>query len=148
MNGDKEVPVLIVAEQRLPRPYCLLALDGAYLTPEMLSAAEEQCLRLTNRVDILLVNSPKAPTSLLHRLLIRLEDAGIHYRLTSVTGDLTEQMTRHLRRFLGITLVMVTALPVLGTDWNVKVADLRYRGFSLTTLASPGDPGRLFSNTY
>ena len=117
----------------------LLALDGNNLTPEVLSAAVIHCRRLADRVDILLVNSPKAPTSLLHRLLVGLEQAGIDYRLTSVNGELGEQITHYLRRSTPIPLIMVAALPSLGRSWNVTVADLRYRGYRFSILSGPKD---------
>ena len=133
---------------RLPRPLAqgvqakirsLLALDGGNLTPEVLSAAMNHCRRLADRVDILLVNAPKEPTSLLHRLLVGLEQAGIDYRLTATRGELGDEITRYLRRSVQIPLIMVAALPSLGTAWNVTVADLRYRGYRFSLLGGPTD---------
>ena len=116
----------------------LLALDGAHLTPEVLSAAESRCLQVADRVDILLVNPLKEPTALLHGLLEHLEWAGVDYRLTSASGNLGDQVASYLRRFLGITVIMVATLPALGTDWDMRVADLRFQGYHFSTFIGQG----------
>lgn len=113
----------------------LLVLDGQNLSPELLKVAENKCVEVADRVDILLVNPQKPPASVLCELLIHLEQAGIDYRLTSATGRLSDQMVQYVRRFLGITLIMVAALQTLGADWQVDVADLRHQGYRFMTLA-------------
>jgi hypothetical protein len=110
--------------------HCLLALDGSQLAPEILLAAEASCIRMADRVDILLVNSPAMPISILHTLLIGLEQAGIDYRLSSAVGEMGEQITRHLRRFLGIKQVLVTSLS------GLELAGARLRPTSLSGLAA------------
>jgi len=99
-----------------------------------LSEAENTCLQVADRVDILLVNAPKPPASMLSSLLIRLEESGIDYRLTSVTGRLADQVSQYLRTFAGITSIIVSTLPALGETWRTRVADLRYRGYRLLPL--------------
>lgn len=118
----------------------LIALDGAKLTPALLNAALAKCARLANRVDILLVNSTKAPTYALHNLLIGLEREGIDYRLASGNGALGDELTSYVRRFLGISLIMVTTLPALGADWEDKVANLRDQGYRITPLIEQSSP--------
>ncbi len=122
------------------RQRSLIALDGSKLNPTLLNAALEQCAKLASRVDILLINSSKAPTYVLHKLLIGLERQGIDYRLTSGNGTLGDELTSHLRRFLGISLIMVTTLPALGVDWRAKASNLREQGYRLTTLIDQSNP--------
>lgn len=116
------------------RMRCLLALDGVALTPRIISAAETKCLNGASRVDILLINSPKAPEAVLHKLLISLEGMGVDYRLTTADGELADLVSQYLRRHKGITQVMIPTLPALGNEWEVKVADLRYQGYRFCTL--------------
>jgi hypothetical protein len=130
----KSAPLRPVVQQPRSNGRSLLALDGANLSPQLLSAAESRCLQMSGRIEILLVNSPKAPESLLHRLLISLERAGVDYRLTSASGDFGDKVTHFLRRHIGITQIMVATLPALGKGWDVKVADLRYQGYGFSTL--------------
>lgn len=113
----------------------LLALDGRCLTPSLLARALAHCVPLTDRLDILLVNSPKAPTSLLAGLLLRLEHSGIDYRLTSSEGDLGEQVLHYLNRFLGISLVLVDRLNPLELSIGVAMARLRAHGYRFDPLS-------------
>lgn len=112
----------------------LLALDGETLSQDLLTLALKKCLQVADRVDILLVNSPKAPTSLLCDLLIKLEHAGIDYRLTASSGRLCDQINQYIRRFFGVAVIMVTALPTLGANWRINVANLRQQGYRFMTL--------------
>lgn len=118
----------------------LIALEGSKLSPTLLNAALEQCARVASRVDILLINSTKAPSYALHKLLIGLERQGIDYRLTSGSGALGEELTHYIRRFLGISLIMVTTLPALGVDWKTKVSNLREQGYRIATLIEQSNP--------
>jgi hypothetical protein len=143
IEADSKTQSNGIHNQSLPtvdRHRSLIALDGSKLTPAMLSTAVAKCARFASRVDILLVNSAKAPTYVLHKLLIGLEHAGIDYRLASGSGALGDELTQYVRRFLGITMIMVTTLPALGEDWEAKVADLRYQGYRVTTLNEPQIP--------
>lgn len=91
----------------------LLAADGRNLSPEFQPAALKRCVQFCNRLDILLLNSPKSPTFLLGGLLLRLEHSGIDYRLTSGEGELGAEVMRYLQRFHSIDLVMVDDTPTL-----------------------------------
>jgi hypothetical protein len=93
--------------------HVLLALDGRNLSPELKLAALKRCVQFCNRLDILLLNSPKSPTFLLAGLLLRLEHSGIDYRLTSSEGDFGAEVTRYLQRYQSIDLVMVDTMSAL-----------------------------------
>jgi hypothetical protein len=127
------------ARQRAQNTYhkfrVLLALDGNRLTPLLLTAALARCVRLTDRLDILLVNPPKAPTSLLAGLLLRLEHSGIDYRLASTDGDLGEEVLRYLKRFMGITTVLVDRLTPLEQTIGAAMAELRTQGYRFVSLS-------------
>jgi hypothetical protein len=114
----------------------LLALDGERLSPDQLKEAQAKCLQVADRVDILLVNPTRPPTSMLCDLLIKLEESGIDYRLTAVSGKLSDHVSQYIRRFMGITLIMVATLPTLGDSWRIKVADLRHQGYRLISLCN------------
>lgn len=118
----------------LPKMRSLLVLDGARLRPESLRAAEARCLQLADRVDILLVNAPGAPTSMLHKLLIELEQAGIDYRLTSASGNLIDQLANYLKRFVGIKVVIVDALPTLAHAGGARLTELFGQSYRLVSL--------------
>jgi hypothetical protein len=149
MNGtslSKQVNTQIKAASLQPvipkarsKGQCLLVLDGANLMPKVLSAAETRCLQVSGRVDILLANSSKAPEAVLHRLLISLERSGIDYRLTSASGEMGNLITQYLRRHAGVRQIMVATLPSLGEHWDLKVADLRYQGYSFVSLIGLND---------
>lgn len=132
--GVKPATLNATGQTARTRVRCLLALDGGALTPRVITAAEAKCLNGASRVDILLVNSPRAPEAVLHKLLISLEDMGVDYRLTTADGELADLVSQYLRRHKGITQVMIPTLPALGKEWEVKVADLRYQGYRFCTL--------------
>jgi len=115
----------------------LLALDGQRLTPAVLAAAVRECTQVTDRLDILLVNPPKAPTSLLAGLLLRLEHSGIDYRLASSEGSLDAEISRYLQRFQGITLVIVDHLPSLERAVGPGFTDLGLKGCRFISLTGP-----------
>lgn len=117
----------------------LLVLDAEHLTAESLGLALAGCIRIAHRLDILLVNSPEAPTTLLRGLLLRLEHAGVDYRLTSVEGELGAHVLLYLKRFLGITTVLVESLPSLEMRMGrAVVADMRQRGYQFFAYAERG----------
>ncbi|MBI5330285.1 MAG: hypothetical protein HZB71_06695 [Betaproteobacteria bacterium] len=93
----------------------LLALDGCALSRELLEAALRHCVHLSSRLDILLVNPPRAPASLLAVLLLKLEHSGVDYRLTSTQGDLAGEVARYLRRYRGVTTVVAEGVEPLRT---------------------------------
>jgi len=116
----------------------LLALDGGRVTPQILSAAETRCIQLADRVDILLLNSPRAPITLLRRLLVRLEQANIDYRLTCSTGNMGDQIASYLRHFVGINFILVDALPDYETGGEINFYDLCRQGYRIITLTDMG----------
>ncbi|MCP5276949.1 MAG: hypothetical protein H6935_01140 [Thiobacillus sp.] len=132
--GVKSASLKSVGQSPRPRMRCLLALDAGSLSPRVISAAEAKCLNGADRIDILLVNSLKTPEAVLHKLLISLEGVDVDYRLTTADGELGDLVAQYLRRHKGITQIMVTTLPTMGKDWEVKVADLRYQGYRFCAL--------------
>lgn len=137
--GAATAPPREAASTPRSRIRCLLALDAGALTPKVISAAEAKCLNGADRLDILLVNAPRAPEALLHRLLISLEEKGVEYRLTAAEGELGDLVPQYLRRHKGVNQIMVANLPTLGQGWQVKVADLRYQGYRFCTILGPKD---------
>ncbi len=121
---------------RRPHPHfqVLVALDGNHVTQALLDAVLACCTRLTSRVDILLVNSPKAPISMLKVLLLRLEHGGIDYRLASTDGVLADEVARYLRRFLGISTVLVASLAALQGEPGQTLRRLREEGYQFIGL--------------
>ena len=136
------VPVSVSADtgqEQVPRHKrrALLALDGTRLTPMLLVAALAISVQLTDRLDVLLVNPPKAPTTLLRGLLLRLEHSGIDYRLASTEGDVGEQVLHYLNRFQGVTQVLVDSLPSLEQGMGTRLAELRSKGYRFIGLSDP-----------
>ncbi|PIV89085.1 MAG: hypothetical protein COW48_02425 [Hydrogenophilales bacterium CG17_big_fil_post_rev_8_21_14_2_50_63_12] len=86
----------------------LLALDGHTLGRELLATVFRRCVHLCPRLDILLINPPREPTTLLAVLLLRLEHSGVDYRLSSAHGDMGEEILRYLGRYRGIASVALT----------------------------------------
>jgi hypothetical protein len=131
--------------RRLPHPTSrvLLALDGRRLTQELLAAALPCCHRLSDRLDILLVNPPQAPTFLLGRLLVQLERAGVDYRLTSMDDALGDAVRAYVRRFPGIDTIVVDRLGPWDIQRTPALAQLRRDGYRLIALADaePVHPG-------
>jgi hypothetical protein len=80
----------------------LLALDGRALGRELLASVLRRCVHQCPRVDILLVNPPREPTTLLAVLLLQLEHSGIDYRVASAHGDMGEEILSYLSRYRGI----------------------------------------------
>jgi hypothetical protein len=120
------------------KTHALLALDGSRLSPKILTAAAKRSVDLAERLDILLVNPPKAPTSLLWSLLVYLEHAGVYYRLASTEGDLGNQVLTYLNRFVGINLVLVEGLAPLEQGLGVEMAQLRSRGYQILPIIEAG----------
>jgi hypothetical protein len=110
---ERMAQVLSQAPSMQKKYRVLLAVDGRHLSPEFQPGALKRCVQFCNRLDILLLNSPKSPTFLLGGLLLRLEHSGIDYRLTSGEGELGAEVTRYLQRFHSIDLVMVNDVSAL-----------------------------------
>ena len=118
-----------------PRHRVLLALDCGGITPKGLSTALKHFLQFTDRLDILLVNPPAAPTSLLCGLLLNLEEYCIDYRLTSTEGDLGEQVLLYLKRFLSISMVLVDRLSPLERTISVAMKRMCSEGYRFVPIA-------------
>jgi hypothetical protein len=129
----------VESQTSFPNSRVLLALDGHFLTPGVLATAHACCGQLTDRLDILLVNSPKPPTSLLWRLLLSLEHANIDYRLTGSDGDLSEHILTYLHRFPSITRVLVQNLQSLEEALGARMTGLLSKGYRFIVLADPGN---------
>lgn len=127
--GKTKMPPLAGKPQRV-----LLALDGRALSKPLLAAALRQSIRLTDRIDILLLNPPKEPTTLLASLLLRLEHSGIDYRLASMEGSLEEEIERYLHRFQGVSVVLVGSSQPLEEAMGAKLQGLRRQGFRFIGL--------------
>lgn len=129
-------PSICLSARQTPMAYhrVLLALDGARFTTPLINIVLAKCVRLTDRLDILVVNSPKAPTSLLCGLLLRLEHSGIDYRLVSGEGDLGEHVLRYLSRFQSVTLVLVDHLPAMESKLGAAMSTLRSKGCRFVSL--------------
>ncbi len=94
----------------LPRYHqrILLALDGRALARELPAVVVRHCVHLCPRLDILLINPPREPTSILAVLLLRLEHSGVDYRMASCHGDPGAEILRYLARYPGIPAVALT----------------------------------------
>jgi hypothetical protein len=113
----------------------LLALDGRRLSRKALQTTVPCLHRLTDRLDILLVNPSKAPTFLLGGMLTRLERWGIDYRLTSTDGVLWEEVVRYLHRFPGISTVVLDRRGREEGKPGPSVADLQRQGHRVIALS-------------
>ena len=115
----------------------LLALDGQKLTPELQVVALKCCVHWTRRLDILLVNPPKAPTFLLGGLLLRLEHSGVDYRLESCENEYGKAVSSYLQRFPNVGLVIANVLPALVDHYSEVRRDLNRSGLHFIDLAEP-----------
>jgi hypothetical protein len=122
---------------KLPYPKfrVLLALDANRLSAEALLTSVPGIHRLTDRVDILVVNPDRPPTALLGGLLARLERWGVDYRLTSAEGVLEEEVAQYLRRFPGISTVVVDRRRLETEGSAGMVADLERQGHRIIGLS-------------
>lgn len=138
------------AQHQQPGFRVLLALDGQELNRDLLDRALECCVKLTERLDVLLVRPPKAPTFLLGGLLMRLERHGVDYRLTSAEGTLGDEVLGYLRRFHGIRTVVLdrhdklpiqTLAQLLRGDYRlITLAEHEPAYSNWTHTAGPGCP--------
>lgn len=94
----------------------LLALDGHALARELPARVLRHCL--CQRLDILLINPPREPTSILAVLLLRLEHSGIDYRMASSHGQMGEEVLRYLACYPGIQAVALADSAQLDAESN------------------------------
>ena len=115
----------------------LLALDGNALSRDLLGRALRRCLHLDSRLDILLINPPSAPTSLLAVLLLQLEHSGVDYRIVSARGHFAEQVLRYIRRYRGIAAVVVASLEQVADMPEPGLQQLENEGHHFIALSEP-----------
>jgi hypothetical protein len=105
-----------MSTRRKTHTRALLALDGRDLGRELLANVLRHCVHLCPRLDILLINPPREPTTLLAILLLQLEHSGIDYRVASARGDMGEEILRYLSRYRGITALALAYAAQLGEE--------------------------------
>ena len=111
----------------------LLALDGQTLNRALLDNVLRACVPHSPRLDILLLNPPREPTSLLSMLLLRLEHSGVDYRVTSTHGDSSEEIVRYLGRHCGIDSVAVVDAARLSAEVRALIELRGHRLLSITS---------------
>lgn len=114
--------------QASPRFQVLLALDCSRMTHQMVNSAVACCLRLGDRLDLMLVNASRAMDQQDCQLTLRLQHAGIDIRVTRREGDFVEQLLEHLDCCQGTTLIVVDQLPMLEQDLGTAMDDLLAKG--------------------
>ena len=114
--------------QPSPRFQVLLALDCSQMTPQLVNAAVASCLRLGDRLDLLLVNTTRSADQQDCQLTLRLQHAGIDFRVTRREGDFVEQLLEQLDCCQGTTLIVVDQLATLEQDLGGAMDDLLAKG--------------------
>jgi hypothetical protein len=112
----------------------LLALDGCDLGRELLATVLRRCSQLCPRLDILLINPPREPTSVLAVLLLQLEHSGVDYRVASAHGELGEEIIRYLSRYRGITALALAHSEQLSAEARALI---ELKGHQIISLATP-----------
>lgn len=112
----------------------LLALDGHTLDRERLAGLMRRCVHLCPRLDILLINPPREPTTMLAMLLLRLEHSGIDYRVSSGHGDMGEEVLRYLGRYRGISALALTDIAQLSEETQGLIT---FKGHQIINLGTP-----------
>lgn len=112
----------------------LLALDGRCMDRPALPLALQLCKRSYKRLDILLLNPPRAATSMLWEFLQELEKEGIDYRLTSTEGELADELPLYIHRFRYISLVLLDCLDKWEARLHPTLDALRQEGYKVLTL--------------
>jgi hypothetical protein len=127
-----------MSQRAAPHARVLLALDGRALGRELLATVLRRCAHLCPRLDILLVNPPREPTSILAVLLLQLEHSGVEYRVASAQGDMGEEILRYLGRHRGITAVALADPGQLGAEATALIG---LKGHQIIALAVPEPDG-------
>lgn len=99
----------------------LLALDGRSLDREMLARLPRCCVKLSPRLDILLINPPREPTSCLAMLLLRLEHSGVDYHLASSFGEMGEEVLRYLGRHRALSAILLAEPAHLDAEARARI---------------------------
>ncbi len=122
------VPKHAPFRQASPRFQVLLAMDCSRMTDQLVNSAVASCLRLGDRLDLLLINSTRSAEQLDCQLTLRLQHAGIDIRVTRREGDFVEQLLEHLDCCQGTTLIVVDQLTTLEEDLGTAMDDLLAKG--------------------
>lgn len=101
----------------------LIVLEGESLRREQLVLLPRWCVGCHARLDILLLNPPREPTSCLAMLLLKLEHGGIDYRLASSHGEMDEEVLRYLARHRGIGAIALADTTALGEAARERIAE-------------------------
>lgn len=117
-----------------PHTRILLALDGRTLQRELLATLLRHCVHLCPRLDILLINPPREPTTMLAMLLLRLEHSGIDYHMSSAHGEMSEEILRYLGRYRGITALALADPAQLDEEAKNLV---KLKGHQIVYLSTP-----------
>ncbi len=117
-----------------PHTRVLLALDGSTLHRELLASLLRHCAHLSPRLDILLINPPREPTTMLAMLLLRLEHSGIDYHVASAHGDMGEEVLRYLSRYRGIGALALADPAQLSEEAKSLV---QLKGHQIVFLSTP-----------
>jgi len=117
-----------------PHTRVLLALDGCALGRELLATVLRRCVHLCPRLDILLINPPREPTTMLAMLLLRLEHSGIDYHVASAHGDMGEEVLRYLSRYRGISALALADPAQLSEEAKSLV---QLKGHQIVFLSTP-----------
>ena len=117
-----------------PHARALLALDGRNLSRQQLGKVLRHCVHLCRRLDILVVDPPRALTSILAMLLLQLEHSGIDYQVASGHGHMGEEVSDYLSRYRGISVLAVFDLEPLGEAVLAQAAE---QGVEIQWLGEP-----------
>lgn len=116
-----------------PHTRVLLALDGRGLGRELFATIMRRCVLLCPRLDILLINPPREPTTMLALLLLRLEHSGIDYHMASAHGDMAVEILGYLGRHRGIPTLALADPGQLPEDIKKLIA---LKGHQIVFLSS------------
>jgi hypothetical protein len=106
-----------------PRRYVLLVLTEEHIEPRLLSSASGLCRRMDAGLDIMLSSSEKQPPPLLENFMRRLQQDGIHYRLTQQAMLRSKEIVQYANTHECISTVMIDSLGRWTTPEDEKGSD-------------------------
>ena len=92
------------------RRFVLLALKGEHLEPRLLSSASGLCKRMDAGLDIMLASDEEKPPPQLENFIQRLQQDGVHYRLTQQAVLHSREIVRYANTHECISTVMIDSL--------------------------------------
>lgn len=122
------------AKPAVPANGILLALDGRCLERPALPLALQLCRQRGKRLDILLLNPPRPATWMLGQFLQRLEEENVDYRLTSMEGELADELPRYVHRFRSISVILLDCLGKWGSKRHPTLSALSQEGYQVRVL--------------